>query len=204
MDEIGQHPLGVKSDERGIYQRPPQPQYNATWDVKVVLDYLESMGETESLSLRDLTLKLAMLMALTRPSRSSDLAALDLHFRHYLPEGVSFQPVKLAKQSRQGKTQADFFFPSFPHNRRLCPQETLRVYEQRTEKFRSKNGEQAHSRLFLAMVHPHKPVTSSTMARWLRTLLEKAGIDTDIFEAHSTRSAAGLLQQMQALPWQIH
>lgn len=40
------------------------------------------------------------------------------------------------------------------------------------------------------MVRPRKPVCSSTLARWLSSLLDKAGIDTSIFKAHSTRSAA--------------
>ena len=44
--------------------------------------------------------------------------------------------------------------------------------------------------MFLAVVRPHKPVCSSTLARWLKSLLDKAGIDTSIFEAHSTRSTA--------------
>ena len=44
--------------------------------------------------------------------------------------------------------------------------------------------------MFLAVVRPHKPVCSSTLARWLKSLLDKAGIDTSIFKAHSTRSAA--------------
>ena len=30
----------------------------------------------------------------------------------------------------------------------------------------------------------------STIARWLRVVLEKAGIDTSVFKGHSTRSAA--------------
>ena len=39
------------------------------------------------------------------------------------------------------------------------------------------------------MVKPHKPVSSSTLARWLKSLLEKAGIDTGIFKAYSVRGA---------------
>ena len=35
-----------------------------------------------------------------------------------------------------------------------------------------------------------KPVSSSTVAWWLTTVLNKAGIDTSIFKAHSVRSAA--------------
>ena len=43
-----------------------------------------------------------------------------------------------------------------------------------------------------AVVKPHKPICSSTLARWLKSLLERAGIDTDTFKAHSVRGAATL------------
>ena len=64
-----------------------------------------------------------------------------------------------------------------------------RAYERRTESFRSGENEE-QTRLFLAVVRPHKPVCWSTLARWLKSLLDKAGIDTSIFKAHSTRSTA--------------
>ena len=44
--------------------------------------------------------------------------------------------------------------------------------------------------LFLAMIKPHKPVTSSTIARWLKKVLELSGVDTSIFSAHSVRGAS--------------
>ena len=100
---------------KGIYnEKPPQPRYSETWDVAVMTSYIESMGNNHSYSLADLTHKLVMLLALTRPSRSADFSQLDIRFRKYLPEGVVFQPTKLAKQSRQSKTIAEFFFPAFP------------------------------------------------------------------------------------------
>ena len=40
---------------------------------------------------------------------------------------------------------------------------------------------------------PHKAVTSSSIARWLRTILEEAGIDSSIFGAHSTCGASALV-----------
>ena len=46
------------------------------------------------------------------------------------------------------------------------------------------------TRLFLAVVEPHKPVSSSTLARWLKSLFGRAGIDTGIFKGHSVRGAA--------------
>ena len=44
-----------------------------------------------------------MLLALTRPSRSVDLAKLDLRGYRNTPEGAVFTPFALAKQSRPGK-----------------------------------------------------------------------------------------------------
>ena len=40
--------------------------------------------------------------------------------------------------------------------------------------------------LFIAIIKPHLPVTSSTVARWLKKVI----IDTSIFKAHSVRSGA--------------
>ena len=44
--------------------------------------------------------------------------------------------------------------------------------------------------LFLSYIKPHKPVSSSTLARWAKSVLSLAGTDTTIFKPHSTRSAA--------------
>jgi len=73
-----------------FHVRPPLPRYTATWDVQVVLQYLEGLRPSTSLSLKLLTFKLVMLLALTRPSRSADLASLCLDRRQYKPEGVVF------------------------------------------------------------------------------------------------------------------
>ena len=145
------------------------------------------MGENNKLTLQELTWKLAMLLCLTRPSRSSDLCGLDLNFRQYIPEGVTFQASSLAKQSRSAKPRAEFFFPAFQGSQCLCPVATLWAYEDRTRGLRKTA---AQSKLFLGVVKPHNPVAPSTVARWLRSMMEKAGIDTSVFKAHSARGAA--------------
>ena len=61
---IGSHPL-VSRFMKGVFQsRPPCPRYLATWDVSVVLSHLRSLSPKEDLSLKDVTFKLTMLMAL--------------------------------------------------------------------------------------------------------------------------------------------
>ena len=39
--------------------------------------------------------------------------------------------------------------------------------------------------LFLSYVGQHTPVSSSIIARWLKTFMAEAGIDISIFKAHS-------------------
>ena len=37
---------------------------------------------------------------------------------------------------------------------------------------------------------PQKPVSTDTISRWLKTVLEKSGIDTSVFKGHSARAAS--------------
>ena len=122
-----------------------------------------------------------MLLVLTRPSRSADLARC-----RYKLEGVVFLPATLAKQLSQGRTLREFFFLSFPHNTNLCSVETLQQYEAATAALRPKD----FSKLFMAIKKPHKPVARCTIAQWLKITLGLAGIDVSIFSGHSVRGAS--------------
>ena len=104
----------ISTPLKGAYHvRPPLPRYAATWDVQVVLQCIEGLGPSCSLSLKLLTFKLAMLMALTRPSRSADLAALQLDRCRYKPEGVAFLPTALASSPhRERSSESSFSRPS--------------------------------------------------------------------------------------------
>jgi len=68
-------------------------------------------------------------MALVEASRSSELQALDLRFRVYKPEGVTFRIPSLTKKRVTGAPPKEFFFASFPANSVICPVHCLRNYE---------------------------------------------------------------------------
>ena len=63
------------------------------------------------------------------------------------------------------------------------------MYESLTSTFRPVDPAQPN-KLFLAIIRPHKPDKSATLAHWIKNLLVKSGIDSNIFTAHSTRGAA--------------
>ena len=131
---IGRHPL-VSRLLKGVYNScPPQPRYSATWDVDVVIRYLQSMGDNETLLLKQLSQKLALLMALVDASRVSELQALDLRYRTYRPEGVVFQLPTLSKKRVMGAPPKQMVFGAFPEDSRLCVAKCLRQYEAVTSK----------------------------------------------------------------------
>ena len=97
---VSKHPLICRLI-KGVFQaRPPLPRYSHTWDVQKVLNYLNSLGDNRTLSLKHLSWKVTMLLALSHLSRSADLSELDLSRRvqtrwsPFLPKGLS-QTVKI-------------------------------------------------------------------------------------------------------------
>ena len=186
---VGQHPLVVQLLKGMLNMRPPKPRYTHTWDVHLVTKYPDCLGKTKLLSLKLLSIKLAMLFALSCPERTSSLVKLDLRHCRVAPEGVSFTLVSPRKRGSPDQLP-QAFFASFPHNERLCPVGTLRHYLKATRNLRPVFPSSKPDPLFVSYVKPHNPITAPTLGRWLRMVLKNAGIDTDIFKAHSVRGAS--------------
>lgn len=53
--------------------------------------------------------------------------------------------------------------------------------------------------MFRSFIGKYGPVISSTIARWLKSCLHKAGVDTSKFKAHSTRAAAATKAAMSGM-----
>ena len=64
---------------KGVFRlKPARPKYTYTWDTSIVLDYLEKLYPVEELSLKDLTRKIAMLMALSSAHRGQTLTNIKI------------------------------------------------------------------------------------------------------------------------------
>lgn len=66
---VGNHPLVCKFMKGVSELRPTKPRYCETWDVSILLDYLNGLGDNECLSDKDLTLKLCALLLLLSAQR---------------------------------------------------------------------------------------------------------------------------------------
>ena len=82
------------------------------------------------------------------------------------------------------------YYTAFPQDPKICPVQALRCYEKQSEGFRPKHNKTKGSPLFISVRKPYKPVKAATIGHWLKTVMDSAGIDTNIFSAHSTRGAA--------------
>ena len=186
---IGKHPLMSKF-MKGVYSMcPPEAKYFVTWDVNQVLSFLKTWAPAEKLTLKQLMLKLVTLAALTSAARSSSVHKMDLHFRQFKSNGVLFKIPELTKCSGPKRPLKELFLASFPPDRRLCFVKYLKRYEKVTKRFRN-NSNYNSNRLFLSYIKPQGPVSSSTIARWVKSVLTLSGINTEFFSAHSTRAAA--------------
>ena len=97
----------------GIFNaNPPTPKCFTFWDVNVVLDYIKSLADNENLDPRDLTWKLAMLLALVTAGRSSDLSLLDTKFMTDMGDKIRFQLRSLDKTRKVGQGPSEIIFRS--------------------------------------------------------------------------------------------
>ncbi len=66
---FGKHPM-VKRLLKGVFEdKPSLPRYSKTWDLNVVLCYLRTLPEYDRISLKDLTCKLVLLIAVLSGQR---------------------------------------------------------------------------------------------------------------------------------------
>ena len=100
-------------------------------------------------------------------------------------EKIRFQVRSLDKTRKVGQGPREIIIHSLKEEVNLDPVECIRFYMERTSHLRPKDDNQ----LLISTVRPFLPVKSSTIAGWIKRLLDKAGIDTSVWTAHSTRGA---------------
>ncbi|KAL8598175.1 hypothetical protein ACOMHN_043246 [Nucella lapillus] len=183
---FGNHGL-VRRLMKGVYERKPAlPKYCTTWDVNIVLQELECWTPTDKLTLKELSMKLRMLIALLSGQRCQTLQALKINPECMLlrEEKCTFFVNTLLKQSRRGTHLPPIELYSC-ENKAVCVMHTLRVYLEKAKTLWGKTDS-----LFLTLLAPHKAASKDTVARWLRWTLARAGIHTADCTAHSNRSSS--------------
>lgn len=98
---VGQLPM-VKQLMKGVLQKnPPLPKYQFSWDLDLVLKYLETLPINRKLTLSVLGKKLAILLTLAAPKRVSEIARLDRRCMSKKKNSVNFDLPGLSKTQKK-------------------------------------------------------------------------------------------------------
>ena len=157
---VGSHSL-VKRFVKGVFeQRPSLPRYQETWDVSLVLDLLRSWVPLNTISMKKLTLKLSMLIALTTAQRCQTLHLIKINDIVIQDTGsIIIYIGDKVKQSKPGLKQIKLWLHKCSEDKNNCVATTMQVYLQRTTSLRS------DEQLFISFLKPYKSVSKSTIAR---------------------------------------
>lgn len=151
----------------------------------MLLNFLKSQSAVEKLDLKMLTFKTVTLLTLLSAQRIQTVHLLDIRNVDLSESIVKISVGDKLKQTRPGYHPHELEFPAYPPHKNLCPVFTVREYLSWTKPLRGKV-----TNLFISFVRPYKPVSKSTVSRWVKTTLGSAGVDLTRFKPHSIRAAS--------------
>ena len=132
---VGCHPLVVRILKAIGRKNPPKARYESVWDAGLVLKLFSSWLENKQLSLKDLSLKLVALLALTTAQRVQTLCAIKLSNI----KGESTKEIFISstlKTSKLSKPQPCLLLSTYKKNPKLCVVSCLKEYINRTSSLR--------------------------------------------------------------------
>ena len=164
---------------KGLYvSKPPFPRYQVTWDVSKVLRLLSTWKPNEALSFKMLTLKLTALFALAVAARAQTIISIKIQNIRFADNKVI---INCGDKLKGRKPGVPLFLEIHKFdNVDLCPVRILECYLRKSKHLRKSD------QLLISFV-TYKAISTSTVARWLKMVLFHAGIDVNIFKAHSFR-----------------
>jgi len=173
------------------------PRYKQIWDVSVVLQYLKTLHPLSSLTLKDLTHKLVMLISITTAQRLQTLHMLNIGLMEIQNSAVVFSFDKPMKQSNPRNAIRPLILEAYLPDKALCVYNVLLEYISRTESIRG-----VEQQLLVSYQKPYKKVSRDTISRWIRTVMQLSGLDLTVFKAHSTRAASTSAAKRAQVPIQ--
>lgn len=163
-----------------------------------MLGNIKEFWPREALELKIFTLKTIFLLTLATFTRESELAAIDFHSLQPTEERLSFT-LMLQRRAQRNSPLVNFCIDYLPIDELICPVKCLKAYVTKTESLRpaESNG------LFIALRKPRWQVGKLTNARWIKEALASAGVDMNVFSAHSMRGAAASRKHENEVPCDI-
>lgn len=151
--------------------------------------YLKALYPVETLMLKELSFKFAILLLLVTGQRGQTTLTVHMSHLRYMTTGKDSYTFIIADHLTQSK-------PRMPNplvkvvsyeDASICVDTTMRKYRKRTSSLRSNQ-----SQLLISYTKPYKGISRDTLSRWVRHTMDQAGIDVSKCSPHSTRAASVL------------
>ena len=194
--DFGSHTL-VNRFLKGAFEKRPKFKFISLlpkWDAGQVIDFISSWHPNVQLNLKELTLKCCFLLILLSGQRCQTMTKLYIDNIIFEDNACSIIITELLKHSRAKRQQEPLYFKKFEDRPEVCVFECIKQYLIQTKNIRG-----SHKQLFISFVKPHKPVGSETISRWVKHILNLAGINCNI-TAHSTRSVSASTAAATGVP----
>ena len=171
---------------KGVFElKPSLPRYTSIWDVGTVLQYLTTLHPIAELDIKILTKKLTMLLCLLTGQRCQTLTKLDISLMQELPDKYVFTIGEKLKTTKPGRHLEPIELVAYKQDESLCVVSHIKRYLYITKELRGHNCQ-----LLIRFIKPHNPVSNSTIGKWVKSILDNAGIDVTKFSGNSARPAA--------------
>lgn len=178
---IGQHPEVCRLLKGASRVRPPRARYDTTWDTSQVINFVRK-HDNQTISLRQMSKKLAALLALCTGQRVQTLGSVKVdNILHYEDRSVLNISDRL-KTSKPG-IGLTIDLPVYT-DKSICVVNCLKTYLEKTANLRHDDY------LFIQTKAPYNRASTQTISNWLKEVLTESGVDTQKFSAHSYRHAS--------------
>lgn len=182
---VGQHFLVVRLLKGIFNMKPVIPKTGVVWDPKILLNFLHTLAPVKNLNLRDLTIKLAILLWLLTGQRGQSILLIDIRNLTLRQNSIKIRFGDKLKTTRPGFHQAELCLKAYVPNRRLCIVTVLTEYLKRTKVIR-----RGCTQLLITTQKPYAAASRDTISRWVKIGMKRAGLDLKVFSPHSLRSAS--------------
>ena len=182
--DAGKHHLVCRYMKGVENSRPTLPKYSFTWDTGVVIRHYKSVVIEENNLLKQ-SQKVATLLAILSGQRARETLSL-IDIRNITFE-ENFAIIRIADPTKTTTSRhhnGEIRLPKFEVES-VCPVTALKLYMDITKTIRA-----SVTALFITSTRPYKRASKDTLARWIKSALQEAGINIEIFSPHSTRSAS--------------
>ena len=115
------------------------------------------------------------------------LAALDRDHANWTATGVEFTVVRHTKTRKSGPPRK-VFYPALRDNSAVCPVTALHLYIEKTREHAATL--ESPRPVFITSRKPFRQAKPGTIGHWIKDILHEAGVNTEVFLAHSRRSAS--------------